>query len=199
LSVVLRCPTCGTTQPVVGECEACHDAQVRYFCTNHTPGLWLDEPTCPRCGSRFGEASSAARPRTTSPVSASPVSASPVSVSPASASPARSPHARARAAAIGASRRADVDGRSAPLSRTEGESSEPPFTPAQPFWLQLLRAGLRARSASRAARASAALPVARNLVGCVVRIALLGLFLLIAIVVALFIFGRSLLQGLQPY
>jgi hypothetical protein len=53
--VVLRCSNCGTVQAVAGECEACHEAQVRYFCTNHMPGLWLDEPACPQCGARFGE------------------------------------------------------------------------------------------------------------------------------------------------
>lgn len=56
MSVVLRCPTCGTTRPGPGDCEACHEAQVRYFCTNHTPGRWVDAPTCPQCGARFGEA-----------------------------------------------------------------------------------------------------------------------------------------------
>lgn len=54
--VVLRCPNCGTTKGSPGECEACHEAQVRYFCTNHKPGRWLDAPACPQCGARFGEA-----------------------------------------------------------------------------------------------------------------------------------------------
>jgi hypothetical protein len=53
--VVLRCSNCGTVQASTGECEACHEAQVRYFCTNHTPGLWLDVSACPQCGARFGE------------------------------------------------------------------------------------------------------------------------------------------------
>ena len=52
--VVIRCPNCGTTQGVLGECEACHDAEVRYFCTNHSPGRWLDGPACEECGARFG-------------------------------------------------------------------------------------------------------------------------------------------------
>lgn len=54
-SVVLRCPNCGTTRAASGECEACHEAQVRYYCTNHTPGRWLDTPSCLQCGARFGE------------------------------------------------------------------------------------------------------------------------------------------------
>lgn len=53
--VVLRCPNCGTIQPVEGQCDACHEAAVRFFCTNHTPGLWLEGSACPQCGARFGE------------------------------------------------------------------------------------------------------------------------------------------------
>jgi hypothetical protein len=58
--VVLRCPNCGTVQTGMDECEACHEARVRYFCTNHTPGLWLDAAFCSQCGARFGEAQRAA-------------------------------------------------------------------------------------------------------------------------------------------
>lgn len=54
--VALRCPKCGTTQNHTGECDACYDDQVRYFCSNHSPGLWLDEPVCKECGAKFGEA-----------------------------------------------------------------------------------------------------------------------------------------------
>lgn len=53
--VALRCPTCGTTQMRPGECEACSDDQVRYFCSNHRPGVWLDKPVCAQCGSKFGD------------------------------------------------------------------------------------------------------------------------------------------------
>ena len=53
--VILRCPNCGTTRTAPGECEACHEGQVRYYCTMHTPGRWLDTPSCPKCGARFGE------------------------------------------------------------------------------------------------------------------------------------------------
>ncbi|MET0411708.1 MAG: hypothetical protein ABW217_10455 [Polyangiaceae bacterium] len=55
MSVVQRCPSCGTTAAASGECEACHEADVRYFCSNHEPGLWLDAATCPSCGARFGD------------------------------------------------------------------------------------------------------------------------------------------------
>ena len=49
-NVVLRCPNCGTTQNAPGECEACHEEQVRYFCTNHNPGQWLESSKCPQSG-----------------------------------------------------------------------------------------------------------------------------------------------------
>lgn len=52
--VALRCPHCGTVQSTAGECEACHAGAVRYFCTNHDPGIWSDTPTCSQCGARFG-------------------------------------------------------------------------------------------------------------------------------------------------
>lgn len=52
MSVVQRCPNCGTTQAPAGECEACHEAQVRPFCTNHEPGVWLAGRTCPQCEAR---------------------------------------------------------------------------------------------------------------------------------------------------
>ncbi len=56
MSVLQRCPNCGTTQATPGDCEACHDAHVRFFCTNHEPGLWLDGPTCAVCKARSDEA-----------------------------------------------------------------------------------------------------------------------------------------------
>ena len=59
--VVVRCPNCGTTQAALGECEACHEAETRYFCPNHTPGLWLDAPACASCGARVGVAPPAAK------------------------------------------------------------------------------------------------------------------------------------------
>jgi hypothetical protein len=55
MSVVLRCPTCGTTQGDAGDCEACSDGEVRYFCTNHDGGVWLNGPVCGSCGTKFGD------------------------------------------------------------------------------------------------------------------------------------------------
>lgn len=60
--VVLRCPHCGTTRASLGECEACHEADVRHYCTNHTPGVWLNGPACTQCGARLGEAPKSAPP-----------------------------------------------------------------------------------------------------------------------------------------
>jgi predicted RNA-binding Zn-ribbon protein involved in translation (DUF1610 family) len=53
--IVFRCPNCGTIQGAAGQCDACHEAAVRYFCMNHTPGVWLDSVACPQCGARFGD------------------------------------------------------------------------------------------------------------------------------------------------
>ena len=65
MSVLLRCPTCGTTQRHAGECEACSEGDVRYFCTNHDDGIWLEGPVCSRCGARFGDPPQ--KPRTPRP------------------------------------------------------------------------------------------------------------------------------------
>lgn len=54
--VILRCRTCGTTQDHAGECEACRDGTVAYYCGNHAPGLWLDTSVCSTCGARYGDA-----------------------------------------------------------------------------------------------------------------------------------------------
>jgi hypothetical protein len=54
--VVLRCRHCGTTQGTRGECQACHEAHVEFYCTRHAPGLWLDAPKCSQCGAEFGKA-----------------------------------------------------------------------------------------------------------------------------------------------
>ena len=78
--VVIRCPNCGTTQAAIGECEACHEATTRWFCPNHEPGLWLDAPLCPTCGARPGvpgtrprpTRATPTRPRATTPPRATP-------------------------------------------------------------------------------------------------------------------------------
>jgi len=69
--VLLRCPKCGTTQSHTGECDACYEDTVRYYCSNHSPGLWLNAPTCIKCGAKFGAAPLKApspAPRASTPV-----------------------------------------------------------------------------------------------------------------------------------
>lgn len=95
-SVALRCATCGTIQNQPGECEACFDGEVRYFCSNHSPGLWIDEPVCRRCGAKFGDASrteSELPSRSTPAEPRRPESRAPKSggVAPRPARPSRSP------------------------------------------------------------------------------------------------------------
>ena len=65
--VVLRCPHCGTTRASLGECEACHEAEVRHYCTNHSPGVWLNGPVCSECGARLGDTPKPAPPRPSRP------------------------------------------------------------------------------------------------------------------------------------
>ena len=74
-AVVLRCAHCGTTQSTPGECEACHEGQVRFYCTNHKPGRWLDGQVCSQCGAAYGRPDPRpAVPRTPKLAQASPPS-----------------------------------------------------------------------------------------------------------------------------
>jgi hypothetical protein len=170
MSVVLRCPTCGTTRPTPGDCEACHEAQVRYFCTNHKPGLWVDSPTCPRCGGRFGEAR---RAPTLVPVP--PVRTLPPAPARAPAPPPYSrvepPHSRDEWAA-----REDL-----PAERAGG-----PAIGASPIaiLLNLLGAAVRGRRAAPAPERGRR-GGARSVLGCLVQM-VLGFFTLLS---ALFLFG----------
>lgn len=75
--VILRCPNCGTSTATSGECEACHEAEVRFYCTNHKPGHWLDAPACPQCGARFGDPIRPAAPSVPPPVRPRPSVPSP--------------------------------------------------------------------------------------------------------------------------
>jgi hypothetical protein len=85
--VALRCPHCGTTQSGPGECGACHEATVQYFCANHSPGRWLDEPSCTLCGARFGEARPAPRVPPTRPSAPPPSLSAPPAAGPRTARP----------------------------------------------------------------------------------------------------------------
>jgi hypothetical protein len=70
--VIIRCPNCGTTHAALGECDACHEAQTRYFCPNHEPGKWLEGAVCPACGARVGGGPAPRPPRPTRPTPRAP-------------------------------------------------------------------------------------------------------------------------------
>lgn len=194
MTVVLRCSSCGTTRSAPGECEACHEAQVRYFCTNHKPGIWLDGGTCRQCGARFGDV--ARRP-----------SAAPPSVTARS----RPPGAPRAPAAIAAVSRPSVP-RSLPVDEADGEwvvrerSPRPDEElrtglPAMALWVKLLKdAAARSRRSSPVAEPSRGRPaIAGSLGGCLMRLVLIAMCLFLALVIGLFLFGRSLLQSVTPY
>ena len=69
------------------------------------------------------------------------------------------------------------------------------------LWVKLLKhAAAHSRYSPSVAEPARDRPeVARSLGGCVMRLALVAMFLFLALVLALFLFGRSLLQGMAPY
>lgn len=179
MSVVRRCPNCGTTRATAGECEACHEAQVRYFCTNHSPGLWLDGPACSQCGARLGQPAPRAAPAARETRSPAPV-ATPPAAYPRSRTPRATPE-------VWRSRE--------PSPPTE---EEPPVRVASPGALlhSMLRAAVLARSSTRTGEIDGVRRrTGRGLVGCVLRLAVVVVLLFLAVVSAAFIFGRAVLQG----
>ena len=170
--VVLRCPNCGTSQPAEGQCEACHEAAVRYFCANHTPGVWLSSASCPQCGARFGDPAPARRePRFSEP-----------------------PRVRPTVVRDPASRSADLEpgpwdaDSPSELDRASGPSVRP-----DPFRVLLgaMAAAARARAAERSPYDDAR-PVRHGGGGCIGRIFMLVL-LLVALVLMLPFFLSALL------
>ena len=182
-SVVLRCPNCGTTRATPGPCEACHAAEVRPYCTNHTPGLWLDGPACPQCGARLGEPDRPAPAPRPAP------------------RPGVSPPPRRPAAPRAAPR---------PERREEAPEEEIFFDPrgarGRPVTsLQdLLRAAVQAR-----ARGGARLPPdsgpredaprVKSPGGCFVRFVFLMVFLFLAMVGGMMVLGGSVLRLFVPF
>lgn len=155
--VVLRCPSCGNTRATPGECEACHEAQVRYFCTNHSPGRWLDARACPQCGAQFGER---ARPP----------------VAPRTGVPSRRPEDGGGPWGRREPSAAPDDAPRAP------EDTVPRDAPAAGL-PELLEAASRARRAHREAMPSPeAMPTRPRLGGCLMPLVLLAGFLLIAFI-----------------
>jgi hypothetical protein len=188
MSVVLRCPSCGTTRASPGECEACHEASARYFCTNHEPGEWLKAKTCEKCGARFGAPSRAVTLRPRRATVRSPPDAPEITPEPALvAAPSRLPSPELGSYALARAERRRID---------IAERELDPVRLSPPFWQQLLAAALRARRApAPTAPGSVLRPVARGLGGCVMRAVVVSLLLFMALLVALFFFGRSLLLG----
>lgn len=180
MSVTLRCPSCGTTRDAAGECDACHDAAVRYFCDDHVPGVWLKGPTCERCGATFG----ARHPSLPPTVSRAPARPRATPIPPiASATPRAAPRLRLRPTAVAA------------RSRPSVASPSPLDARALP-WERLLVAAARARSSTETEPAGPALGRARAVVGCLVRLGILAVLLVVALLVAAFFFARSVLPGL---
>jgi hypothetical protein len=167
MSVVERCPNCGTTSATPGECEACHEAQVRYFCTNHSPGLWLDARTCPGCGARFGE-----------PADPSPT------LAPALPARMRSP-APAPAAAP------------APLGEEELEVGGARMALWQRLLAAAVRSRHLRTSAGvdPILPMPSRPPIGPGLGGCLKRFVLLAVLLLIALAGAVYLFGQVLIRG----
>jgi hypothetical protein len=193
--VVRRCPNCGTTRATPGECDACHEAQVRYFCTNHTPGLWLDARTCPKCGARFGDP--ARRPSALAPATPVRAPAPTPARTPPPASPVapHPPYTRASLPDSGAGLWSSRER----LPPADEEDLEPRPAAPMALWQQLLRAAVRARHIRSRAAPRRALAIGRGLGGCLIRSVLLMIFLFIALVTALFLFGGPLLRGFFPY
>jgi hypothetical protein len=198
MSVVQRCPNCGTTRATSGECEACHEAQVRFFCENHTPGLWLEKGTSPECGARFGDAprssasppgASAGRARSTAPVPARAKPTRPTAPAgrPAPTSDPRAPHLRAGRPST------DLGAwtRTPPTTSDERAERAPRMAP----WQRLLLAALRARyRPTSVARDRERAPIRGGAGGCLRRLLLMVVLLFVALASAAFLFGQALLR-----
>ena len=191
MSVVLRCPTCGTTQGHVGECEACSEGDVRYFCTNHDEGVWLDGPVCGRCGAKFGD------PPRRAPAPRAPT----IPTRPAGAPDFRPP-SRRRAAEP--SSEPDF-GRRPPRRAEAEEPAEPEVLPRTPSLGELLeeitderargRAHYEVEDAPWATRPAEARRPGFPLAGCLVRIVSLLFLLIAAAIIFLFLLFRGFIVG----
>ena len=189
--VVLRCPNCGTTRATPGECEACHEAQVRYHCTNHTPGRWLDNEKCQQCGARFGDPIRApARP---TPSAAARRKPSPAPVPPPPfATPASRDTRTSAGSDEGSMRRPDRSRKPSPEEAfgTREDRTETPFA----SWQELLWAIARSRRMRTELPPDSPDPIARtpSAGGCLMRVVLLIVIVFVALVIAPFLFGGFL-------
>jgi len=195
--VVLRCPNCGTTRATPGECEACHEAQVRYYCTNHTPGRWLETWTCPHCGASF-------RDPARTPVAPQNAPAAPARTSPDSSISRRTP-APVRPSVRRPTTAGDTVGRRERSPPAGDDESDPRETSAGrgtrvPSWQEILLATARGRRRPlEAAPEMEVVPAGRGLGGCFMRFVLLMLFLFFALVSGTFVFGNALLRMFLPF
>ena len=185
--VVLRCPNCGTSTSTAGECHACHDGQVRYYCTNHQPGVWLEAPSCSQCGAKFGDPVRAPK-RPTPPLT-------PSRPSPPLATPAppvrRSPPAKTGLSPWGRRRRV-------PSEEASELADERHIELRTARMLEILKAASRVgRPRGRDDVTPLALSAGAALGGCAMRLILLVLFLLIVFSLLLSIIGGTLLEAVH--
>jgi hypothetical protein len=190
MSVVLRCANCGTTQGHRGECDACSEGEVQYFCTNHDQGNWLDGPVCSRCGAKFGDPSRRPAPAPMPP---------PVPARPAGAPDFRPP-ARRRTPERPPER--DFEGRP-PRPPDRDHAADPEVVPRTASLGELLEEISEARAHTRAPYEVDETPwagpprrgVGFPLAGCLIRILGLGFLLFLAFVVFVFLLFGGLIGG----
>ena len=189
MSIVLRCPNCGTTQRHGGECEACSEGEVQYFCANHAEGIWLAGPSCSQCGAKVGDP-----PRRRAPAPPPP----PLSTPPAGPPEFRPPTRRRTG---GDSEEPDLAGRR--RSRELDDPAGADGVPLEPSLVDLLEEITEAHARRRAPRAVEVPPWAEPprrgigfpIGGCLVRLFGLGLLLFLAFVIFLFVLFGGLIGG----
>jgi len=192
--VVIRCPHCGTTQASLGECEACHEGETRYFCPNHTPGRWLDSPACTSCGARLGVAPPGA------PALAPPRSgrSSAAATPPARATrPPRRTDGLPRYDTAPPPRPRDPDDYEVLTGEVRGKGSGAARRSGSELLDMLVRAAGAAAASRAAARvprhpAAAAASTGSSLFGCLRRLVILAVVLIILAMVAfVMLFGQG--------
>lgn len=188
MSVVLRCANCGTAQGHEGECEACSEGEVQYFCTNHDQGIWLDGPACSRCGAKFGNPPMRPAPAPP-PVPAGRAGAPDFRPHPPRRTPERAPEP-------------DFEWRP-PRPPDPDHAADPEVVPRTPSLGELLEEISEARVRTRAPYEGDETPWAEPprrgvgfpLAGCLIRILGLGVLLFLAFVVFLFLLFGGLIGG----
>lgn len=201
--VVLRCPNCGTTKAASGECEACHESQVRYYCTNHTPGRWLDAASCQACGARFGESiSTPVRPVPAAPTRPAarpgPAGSGRRPSSSSSAAPRSVPPPAGRPSASEESRRGPER---VPPRADEEIDMRGEYAPRGPTWQDLFRAAARARRVPPDAvfDHEAAAPVRPRRGGCLGRLILIMVLMFLALMGGVSMLGGSVFRLFLPF